>query len=65
MVNGSLSNNIVGITNLNTRELTIKLREQGALKAAILSKETKNFSVSNILNKINSWNGIINNDIGF
>mgnify|MGYP001220367272 FL=1 len=56
-------NNIVGITNLNTRELTIKLREQGALKAAILSKETKNFSVSNILNKINSWNGIINNDL--
>ena len=59
----AFSNNIVGITNLNTRKLTIKLREKGALKAAIFSKETKKFSVSNIINKINSWNGIINNDL--
>ena len=36
-------NNIVGITNLNTRKLTIKLREKGALKAAILSKKKKFF----------------------
>ena len=34
-----LSNKVIGITNINTRKLTIKLREKGALKAAILSNK--------------------------
>ena len=36
-----LSNKIIGITNINTRKLTIKLREKGALKAGIYSYQKK------------------------
>ena len=58
-----LSNKVIGITNINTRKLTIKLREKGALKAAILSNKKKNISIPEIIKKIKAWNGIINNDL--
>ena len=58
-----LSKKIIGITNLNTRKLTLKIREKGALKAAIFSKPYKNSSIPDLINKIKGWNGIINNDL--
>ena len=58
-----LSKKIIGITNLNTRKLTLKIREKGALKAAIFSKPYKNSSIPDLINKIKEWNGIINNDL--
>ena len=38
-----LSKKVIGITNINTRKLTIKLREKGALKAGILSNSFKKY----------------------
>ncbi|MDC3024457.1 glutamine-hydrolyzing carbamoyl-phosphate synthase small subunit [Alphaproteobacteria bacterium] len=58
-----LSNKVIGIANINTRKLTIKLREKGALRAAILSTKKKNISIPEIIKKIKTWNGIINNDL--
>ncbi|PPR25489.1 MAG: Carbamoyl-phosphate synthase small chain [Alphaproteobacteria bacterium MarineAlpha9_Bin4] len=58
-----ISKKIVGITNLNTRKLTVKLRENGALRAAILSYSKKNISYLEIIKKLKNWNGILNNDL--
>ena len=58
-----LSNKVIGITNINTRTLTIKLRKKGALKAGIFSSSLKNINIPYIISKIRKWNGIINNDI--
>ena len=33
-----LSKKVIGITNINTRTLTIKIKRKGALKAGIFSK---------------------------
>ena len=46
-----IANNVVGISNINTRMLTIKLREKGALKAAIVSTSIKDINISNIIKK--------------
>ena len=58
-----LSKKVVGITNLNTRKLTVKLREKGALRAAIISNSKKNTTYSEVIKKIKNWNGIVNNDL--
>ncbi len=58
-----LSNKIIGITNINTRKLTIKLREKGALKAGIFSNQKNVVNIPDLIKKIKSWNGIVNNDL--
>ena len=57
------ANKVIGITNLNTRRLTISLREKGALRAVIISNLKKNIIYSEIIKKLKNWNGIVNNDL--
>ena len=57
MNNWLISKSVIGITNLNTRKLTVKLREKGALRGAIISKSNSNFSDVEVLKKIK--NGMI------
>ena len=61
--NWLISKSVIGITNLNTRKLTVKLREKGALRGAIISKSNSNFSDVEVLKKIKNWNGIVNTDL--
>ena len=61
--NWLISKSVIGITNLNTRNLTVKLREKGALRGAIISKSNSNFSDVEVLKKIKNWNGIVNTDL--
>ena len=63
MNNWLISKSVIGITNLNTRKLTVKLREKGALRGAIISKSNSNFSDVEVLKKIKNWNGIVNTDL--
>jgi len=58
-----VSKNVVGITDLNTRKLTVKLREKGALRAAIISNRHKKINYEDVIKKLKAWNGIINNDL--
>ena len=58
-----LSKKVIGITDLNTRKLTVKLRERGALRAAIISNSKKNITYTEVMKKLKNWNGIVNNDL--
>jgi len=57
------SKKVVGITDLNTRKLTVKLREKGALRAAIISNTKKKINYADVIKKLKGWNGILNNDL--
>ena len=44
-----IQNNVIGVTNLNTRNLTIKVRESGALKATIINGIKNIGKISNVI----------------
>ncbi len=54
---------VIGITNVNTRDLTLKIRENGALKAAIINGVSNKTNIKNIIYKINDWEGIVDTDL--
>lgn len=58
-----LKNNVIGITNINTRDLTIKLRRLGALKASILTGVDSKSNYKELLKETKSWTGITNLDL--
>ena len=55
--------NVIGISNINTRDLTIKVRENGSIKAAIINGITKKMDIKNIVSKVNAWEGIVNTEL--
>ncbi len=61
--NWLVKNNVLGITNLNTRDLTIKVRKFGALKAAIVNGINNRKNLKNLLKEVKNWNGIKNLDL--
>ncbi|GIR09484.1 MAG: carbamoyl-phosphate synthase small chain [Alphaproteobacteria bacterium] len=58
-----IQNNVIGVTNLNTRNLTIKVREKGALKATIINGIKKNLNIKSLVKKTADWSGINDNDL--
>ena len=58
-----LQNKVIGITNLNTRNLTIKVRENGALKATIVNGFKKKLNINSIIKKTSDWEGINHKDL--
>lgn len=56
-------NKVVGITDINTRDLTIKIREMGALNATIVNGVDKNTNFKEILAETSKWKGIKNLDL--
>ena len=58
-----IQNNVIGVTNLNTRNLTIKVREKGALKATIINGVKKNLNIKSLVKKTADWSGINDNDL--
>ena len=60
--NWLIKNNVIGVTNLNTRNLTIKIRENGALKATICNG-VKNINVKSLIKNTTNWSGISKTDL--
>ncbi len=58
-----VQNNVIGVTNLNTRNLTIKVREKGALKATLINGVKKNLNIKSLVKKTKDWSGINDNDL--
>ena len=58
-----MQNNVIGVTNLNTRNLTIKIRENGALKATLINGVKKPLNIKSIVKKTSDWSGINDNDL--
>jgi carbamoyl-phosphate synthase small subunit len=58
-----LKNNVIGISNINTRALTIKIRNLGALKATIFNGVDNKSNYKEILNTTKKWSGIANLDL--
>ncbi len=58
-----VQNNVIGVTNVNTRNLTIKVREKGALKATLINGIKKNLSIKSLVKKTKDWSGINDNDL--
>jgi carbamoyl-phosphate synthase small subunit len=58
-----IQNNVIGITNLNTRSLTIKVRESGALKATIINDVKKKLDLKSLVKKTADWSGINDTDL--
>ena len=58
-----VQNNVIGVTNLNTRNLTIKVREKGALKATLINGVKKNLDIKSLVKKTKDWSGINDNDL--
>ena len=58
-----IQNKVIGVTNLNTRNLTIKVRENGALKATLINGIKKNLNIKSLVKKTADWSGIYNNDL--
>ena len=56
-------NKVVGINKINTRDLTIKIREKGALKGAIVNGIDKSFKTEKVIKKIRDWDGIEKQDL--
>ncbi len=56
-------NNVIGATNINTRDLTIKVRKYGALKATIINGYNKNMNFNEIIKNTRNWPGIKNLDL--
>ena len=51
-----VKNKVIGINKINTRDLTITLRESGALKGAILNGIDESFNPEKIIKKIKKYN---------
>ena len=56
-------NNVIGISNIDTRALTIKIRTLGALKATIFNGVDSKPNYKKILNTTKKWSGIANLDL--
>ena len=56
-------NNVIGISNIDTRALTIKIRSLGALKATIFNGVDSKPNYKKILNTTKKWSGIANLDL--
>ena len=54
---------VIGISNINTRDLTIKIRNGGAIKAALINGVTKKLNVKKLISQLNNWEGIENTDL--
>ena len=55
--------NIVGISNVNTRDLTLKVRNFGAMRVALINGIKEDFDSEKIISKIKKWKGISNTDL--
>ncbi len=58
-----LKNEVIGITNVNTRALTCKVRKYGALKATIINNVKKTTNLDSSIQKTLRWPGITNLDL--
>ena len=56
-------NKIVGITGLDTRNLTNFIRDKGAPKGTIAHLKNKNFNISKLINETKKWSGLKNLDL--
>jgi len=56
-------NRIVGITGIDTRNLTNTIRDKGAPKGTISFSKKGNFNIKNLLNKTQKWSGLKNLDL--
>jgi carbamoyl-phosphate synthase small subunit len=56
-------NKIVGITGIDTRNLTNTIRDRGAPKGTIFFSKKNKFNIKNLLNKTQRWSGIKNLDL--
>ena len=54
---------VIGISNINTRDLTIKVRKTGALKVALFNGIKGELSIDKIMKKIHNWKGIAGADL--
>ena len=61
--NWLFKNNVIGISNINTRDLTIKIRKLGALKATIVNGVDSKYNNKELLKKTKKWPGIANLDL--
>ena len=55
--------NVVGISNVNTRDLTLKVRNFGAMRVALINGINEDFDGEKIISKIKKWKGISNADL--
>ncbi len=56
-------NKIVGITGLDTRNLTNFIRDKGAPKGTISVSKTGKFNINKIINQTTKWSGLKNLDL--
>ncbi len=54
---------VIGISNVNTRALTIKVRKSGALKVALINGLNNKLNKENIVRKIKNWKGLKGSDL--
>jgi carbamoyl-phosphate synthase small subunit len=56
-------NHIIGITGIDTRNLTNFIRDKGAPKGTIAFSKNKKFNINKLLKITNKWNGLKNLDL--
>jgi carbamoyl-phosphate synthase small subunit len=56
-------NKIVGITGIDTRNLTNTIRDKGAPKGTISFSKKGKFNIKNLLNNTQKWSGLKNLDL--
>ena len=56
-------NKIIGITGLDTRNLTNFIRDKGAPKGTITYSKNKDFNISKLVNQTTKWGGLKNLDL--
>ena len=56
-------NNIAGITNVDTRQITKHIRTKGARKGIIINNDISKIKINSVLKKLRKWRGIANEDL--
>ena len=56
-------NKIVGITGIDTRNLTNFIRDKGAPKGTIVFSKNKKFNINELVKFTNKWSGLKNLDL--
>ncbi len=56
-------NKIVGITGIDTRNLTSFIRDKGAPKGTISFSKKSKFNIKNLIKSTNEWSGLKNLDL--
>jgi len=56
-------NKIVGITGIDTRNLTNLIRDKGAPKGTIVFSKNNKFNINKLIKITNNWNGLKNLDL--